>query len=113
MRKRQQQQMNEVLKEAIAQLEPPSQRLLVRYYKEGATQQAIATELGLKQYAISRSLTRLKKSLAKILAQWGQETLHITPSPDVIKHTSAALEEWLVMHYRPVAAFSEPHEPHR
>lgn len=95
----QQQQLNEVLKGAIAQLDAPSQRLLTLYYKEGATQSAIAKELGLKQYAISRSLTRLKKSLAKILATWGQETLHITPSPTVLKHTSAALEEWLVTNY--------------
>ncbi len=96
----QQQQLSEVLKAAIAQLDSPSQRLLTLYYQEGATQQAIAQELGLKQYAISRSLSRLKKLLIKILAQWGQETLHITPSPDVLKHTSAALEEWLVTHYR-------------
>ena len=96
----QQQQLSEVLKGAIAQLDSPSQRLLTLYYQEGATQQVIAQELGLKQYAISRSLSRLKKSLITILAQWGQETLHITPSPDVLKHTSAALEEWLVTHYR-------------
>ena len=99
-RQTQQQQLNSVLKNAIAQLEPSAQRLLTLYYQEGATQQAIATELGLKQYAISRALSRLKKSLIKTLAKWGQETLHITPSPDVLKHTSAALEEWLVTHYR-------------
>ncbi|MGD1899470.1 MAG: sigma-70 family RNA polymerase sigma factor [Phormidesmis sp.] len=110
----QQQQLSDVLKESIAQLAPPSQRLLTLYYQEGATQQAIASELGLKQYAISRALTRLKKALAKTLAQWGQETLHITPSPDVLKHTSAALEEWLVTHYRPADALSKLQlEPHR
>ncbi len=96
----QQQQLSEVLKAEIAQLDSPSQRLLSLYYHQGATQQVIAQELGLKQYAISRSLSRLKKSLIKKLALWGQETLHITPSPDVLKHTSAALEEWLVTHYR-------------
>ncbi|MEO0518416.1 MAG: sigma-70 family RNA polymerase sigma factor [Cyanobacteria bacterium P01_A01_bin.116] len=114
----QQQQLSDVLKGAIAQLDDPSQRLLTLYYQDGATQQAIATELGLKQYAISRALTRLKKSLAKTLAQWGQETLHITPSPTVLKHTSAALEEWLVTYYRPFEgasdSFSEAQlEPHR
>lgn len=102
----QQQQLSDVLKAAIAQLDAPSQRLLTLYYQEGATQQAIANELNLKQYAISRSLTRLKKSLTKTLATWGQETLHITPSSNVLKHTSGALEEWLVTYYRSFA-------PHR
>ncbi|MGB7251264.1 MAG: sigma-70 family RNA polymerase sigma factor [Phormidesmis sp.] len=95
----QQGQLSDVLTGAIAQLDLPSQQLLTLYYQQGATQQAIATELGMKQYAISRSLTRIKKTLITKLAKWGQETLHITPSPDVLKHTSAALEEWLVTYY--------------
>ncbi|MGI8934674.1 MAG: sigma-70 family RNA polymerase sigma factor [Phormidesmis sp.] len=97
----QQTQLNTVLTEAIAQLDAQSQKLLTLYYREGATQQAIAAQLSLKQYAISRALSRIKKTLMMTLAKWGQATLHITPSPDVLKHTSAALEEWLVTHYRP------------
>ncbi len=99
----QQAQLNTVLTEAIAQLEAQSQKLLMLYYREEATQQAIAAQLSLKQYAISRALSRIKKTLIMTLAKWGQATLHITPSPDVLKHTSAALEEWLVTHYRPSA----------
>ena len=97
----QQRQLNTVLAEAIAQLDTQSQKLLTLYYREGATQQAIAAQLSLKQYAISRTLSRIKKTLIMTLAKWGQATLHITPSPNVLKHTSAALEEWLVTHYRP------------
>lgn len=99
----QQTQLNTVLTEAIAQLDAQSQKLLTLYYREEATQKAIAAQLSLKQYAISRALSRIKKTLIMTLAQWGQATLHITPSPDVLKHTSAALEEWLVTHYRPSA----------
>jgi RNA polymerase sigma factor (sigma-70 family) len=102
-RREQQTQLNAVLTEAIAQLDPPSQKLLTLYYQEGATQQAIAAQLSMQQYAISRAIARIKKTLMMTLAKWGQETLHITPSPDVLKHTSAALEEWLVTHYRPFA----------
>lgn len=105
----QQTQLSAVLKDAIAQLKPQSQKLLTLYYQKGATQREIATELGLKQYAISRALARIKKVLITTLAEWSKATLHIPPSPDVLKHTSAALEEWLVTHYRTF----EPPEPNR
>lgn len=100
--------LNAVLKGAIAQLEPASQRLLTLYYQEGATQQAIATELGLKQYAISRALTRIKKALITALSQWSQAQLHIAPAPDVVKHTSAAIDEWLIAQYRPSSGSDAP-----
>lgn len=92
-------QLSAVLDEAIGQLESEAQSLLRLYYSDGATQKQIAAQLGIKQYAISRRLSRIKKALLKKLTQWGQETLHITPAPDVLKHTSAALEEWLKTHY--------------
>ena len=101
-RSQQQAQLGDVLTGAIAQLEGQSQRLLTLYYQDGATQKEIASQLGMKQYGISRALSRVKKQLITALAQWGQETLHITPSPDVLKHTSAALEAWLTAHYQRV-----------
>jgi RNA polymerase sigma factor (sigma-70 family) len=92
-------QMTEVLEKAIHQLDPQAQALLTLYYADGVSQQQIATQQQVKQYTISRSLSRIKKQLLMALTQWGQDTLHITPSPDVVKHTSAALEEWLSAHY--------------
>ncbi len=98
-RHQRQNQLSAVLSDAITQLDAEAQSLLQLYYSDGVTQKEIAEQLGIKQYAISRRLSRIKKALLKSLTQWGQETLHITPAPDVLKHTSAALEEWLKTHY--------------
>jgi RNA polymerase sigma factor (sigma-70 family) len=100
-RQQQRQQMSDVLAAAIRQLDAQDQDLLRLYYGDGVSQQQMATQLNLKQYSISRYLSRIKKTLLTALTQWGQDTLHITPSPDVVKHTSAALEEWLSAYYSP------------
>ncbi len=98
-RQQQQKALNDRLVAAIAELEPEAQKLLSLYYGDAITQQDIANQLGIKQYSISRKLARIKKTLLLILGQWVQETLHIPPSPDVLIHSSAALEEWLTTYY--------------
>ena len=95
-------QVNDLLGGALDKLDSQSQRLLSLYYQDGATQKEIAKQLGMKQYAISRSISRVKKQLIMSLAKWGQEQLHIAPTPDVLKHTTAAIEAWLVAHYQRV-----------
>jgi transcriptional regulator with XRE-family HTH domain len=95
VRQQQRQALGSVLREAIARLDEPSQSLIQFYYGEKLTQQEMAERLDMKQYTVSRRLTKARESLLTALAKWSQETLHISPSTDLIKYTSAALEEWL------------------
>lgn len=99
-RRTQRQDMQGVLQAALEALDDESQHLLKLYYQEELTQQAIAQRLEIKQYAVSRRLTRVREKLVKSLVQWGQEALHIAPTLDVIKNTSTALDEWLVSYYQ-------------
>ncbi len=95
LRQQQQADLSNLLRDRLRTLDPGSQALLQLYYSGSATQQQIAAELNLKQYAISRQLSRIRKELLLELSQWSQKTLHITPSSDVLKYTSVVLEEWL------------------
>lgn len=99
IRKTQQNQVSQVLVEAIQNLDPPSQKLIQLYYQDGLTQQQMAEQMEMKQYTVSRRLTKARESLLTVLAKWSQSTLHITPTSDVLNHTSTALEEWLKTHY--------------
>jgi RNA polymerase sigma factor (sigma-70 family) len=98
-RQTQQQQMVVILHEAIAKLDEPARQLLTLYYQERATQQNIAQQLNLPQYTISRKLTRTREILLKTILAWGQNTLHIQPTSDVIAAISPLLEEWLESFY--------------
>lgn len=99
VRKTQQTEVSAVLVNAIQQLDESSQRLIQLYYQDGLTQQQMADRMEMKQYTVSRRLTKARESLLLVLANWSQATLHITPTSDVLNHTSAALEEWLKTHY--------------
>lgn len=105
-RQERQQQLNSLLVKAIQQLDSESRQLLQLYYQTGLTQQQLADQLEMKQYTVSRRLTRLRESLLTILANWSQTTLHIQPSSDLLTHTSAALEEWLHCYYAPAGALT-------
>jgi RNA polymerase sigma factor (sigma-70 family) len=98
-RKTQQAEVSTVLMNAIQQLDDTAQKLIQLYYQEGLTQQQMAERLEMKQYTVSRRLTKARETLLKVLATWSQATLHITPTTDVLNHTSTALEEWLKTHY--------------
>jgi RNA polymerase sigma factor (sigma-70 family) len=104
-------EVNTVLTEALAKLDAEAIEILQMYYQQELTQQQMATRLNLKQYTVSRRLTKAKESLLLALAKWSQATLHITVTSDVLKHSSLLLEEWLKSHYRrsdlstPEAAF--------
>jgi RNA polymerase sigma factor (sigma-70 family) len=99
-RQTQQQQMVVVLHEAISELDEPTRQLLTLYYRDRATQQVMAQQLNLPQYAISRKLTRTRTTLLKAILAWGQTTAHIQPTSDVISTISPLLEEWLESFYR-------------
>lgn len=98
-RQTQQTQLNAVLVAALAQLDSQSEKLLQLYYGQELTQQQIAAELEMKQYTVSRRLTKVRGTLLMTLAQWSQKTLHISLSSDLLKYTSAVLDEWLASHY--------------
>ncbi|MDJ0774259.1 MAG: sigma-70 family RNA polymerase sigma factor [Mastigocoleus sp. MO_167.B18] len=99
-RKSQQLEVSGVLKVAIEGLNQQTQEILVLYYSQGLTQQQIAQELQIKQYTISRRLTKAKEVLIRSLSQWSQENLHISVNSDLLKTNSTVIEEWLEQHYQ-------------
>jgi RNA polymerase sigma factor (sigma-70 family) len=104
IRQSQQSQVGAVLSEALTNLDAEAKTILQMYYEQELTQQQMAAQLQTKQYTVSRRLTKAREALLLVLAKWSQDTLHITPTPDVLKVTSLALEEWLKTHFSP----SEP-----
>ncbi len=95
----QQPQLNQILSQGINTLDEESQQLLQVYYGQQLTQTEIAAHLNIKQYTVSRRLSKIKKSLLLTLTQWSQNTLHICPNSDVIDAINTSLEEWLKFHY--------------
>lgn len=99
-RKDQQSEVNQVLKGAIADLDPELQAILQLYYAENCTQQQMAERLNIKQYTISRRLAKARELLVKKLAVWSQETLHISLTPALLQSMSTVLDDWLAQHYK-------------
>lgn len=97
-------QLEAVLGEAIAALAPADQTLLRLYYREGLTQAAIAQQLQIQQYQVSRRLRRVRQQLLTEVAQWSQKTLHIALDSTVLASMSDAIHEWLQRHYQKTAS---------
>jgi RNA polymerase sigma factor (sigma-70 family) len=97
-RQQQRLQVSEQLRAAVADLQPQDRELLSLYYRHGSTQQQIADQLQIKQYSVSRRLSRIKEALLLNLATWSQATLHSSPTSPALKQMSLVLEEWL-QHY--------------
>ncbi|BAY11642.1 sigma-70 family RNA polymerase sigma factor [Calothrix sp. NIES-2098] len=95
----QQTEINQVLVAAIAQLEPEVQQIVQLYYARGLNQDKIAKQLEIKQYTVSRRLTKARENLLKSLANWSRDTLHISITPDLLKSMSTVMEEWLQSYY--------------
>lgn len=100
-RQDQRSQLNQILEAAIAQLDPELQAILHLYYRENCTQQQMAERLDIKQYTVSRRLTKVREQLLKKLALWSQETLHISLTSALLQSMSLVMEEWLQQHYKP------------
>lgn len=96
----QQKQINQVLADAIAKLEPQMQEILQLYYSQQLNQDVIAQQLEIKQYTVSRRLKKAKEILLRALAHWSQETLHISVNTDILTSMSVVIEEWLHNHYQ-------------
>ncbi|MFN6570956.1 sigma-70 family RNA polymerase sigma factor [Dendronalium sp. ChiSLP03b] len=95
----QQADINKILAAAIAQLEPQVQQILQLYYTQNLNQDSIANQLDMKQYTVSRRLTKARETLLKSLATWSQDTLHIAVTSDLLTSMSTVMEEWLHNYY--------------
>ncbi|BAY27750.1 hypothetical protein NIES2100_75750 [Calothrix sp. NIES-2100] len=95
----QQTEINEILADAIAQLEPEAQQIVQLYYAQGLNQDKIAKQLEIKQYTVSRRLTKARENLLRSLATWSRDSLHISITPDLLKSMSTVMEEWLQNYY--------------
>ena len=99
-RQDQRSQLNQILEAAIEQLDPELQTILHLYYRESCTQQQMAERLDIKQYTVSRRLTKAREQLLKKLALWSQDTLHISLTSALLQSMSLVMEEWLQQHYK-------------
>lgn len=84
---------------AIETLDAQSQELLRLYYQQGLTQQQMMQQLQISQATVSRRLTKAREALLTALVQWRQAVLNSPTTSNLIKDMSAALEEWLRVHY--------------
>jgi RNA polymerase sigma factor (sigma-70 family) len=98
-RNSQKNEINQVLVTAIYQLDAQLQEILNLYYSEKLNQDAIAKQLDIKQYTVSRRLSKAKETLLRSLASWSQDTLHIALTPDILKGMSTLIEDWLQNYY--------------
>ena len=99
-RQDQRSQLNQILEAAVEQLDPELQTILHLYYRENCTQQQMAERLDIKQYTVSRRLTKAREQLLKKLALWSQDTLHISLTSALLQSMSLVMEEWLQQHYK-------------
>jgi RNA polymerase sigma factor (sigma-70 family) len=100
-RKSQQEQIGDVIIAAIGELDEQGQKILKYYYEGSLTQSQIAKELGVKQYTISRKLSKCKDTLLVKVSTWTKESLHISLNSPVLDYMSTVLEEWLQNYYKP------------
>lgn len=99
-RQQQRLQISEQLQVAMAALQSQDRKLLSLYYRHGSTQQQIANQLQIKQYSVSRRLSRIKETLLLDLSTWSQESLHISLTSPALKQMSLLLEEWLQQYFK-------------
>lgn len=98
-RAQQQRNVDQVLREALSKLTDEAQQIFSLYYREGQTQQQIAQVMDVKQYTVSRRLSKARESMLKQVAIWSRDTLHISLTSDVLININTVLEEWLQRYY--------------
>lgn len=101
-RRDQQIELNTLLEKTLAGFDLPTRSLLEMYYGQALTQQQMAAQLEMKQYTVSRRLSRAREMLLAAMVRWSQEVLHISLTTDLLSYTNTALEEWLQRHYHPI-----------
>ncbi|MEM7062594.1 MAG: sigma-70 family RNA polymerase sigma factor [Cyanobacteria bacterium P01_B01_bin.77] len=98
-RRQQQADVDQVLQEALSQLADDAQQIFTLYYRNNQTQQQIAQMLDIKQYTVSRRLSKAREKMLKKIAIWSRDTLHISLTSDLLTSINTVLEEWLTRHY--------------
>jgi RNA polymerase sigma factor (sigma-70 family) len=93
-------QLGTILQGGIEQCDAESRSILPLYYGQSLTQQEIAAQLNIKQYTVSRRLTRSKELLLKKLVVWSRDDLHISLTSEVMQSMGSLLEDWLQTHYQ-------------
>ena len=101
VKKRQKQQIgiSENLTEALNNLTPEIRNILNFYYGDKLTQKDIAKQLEIKQYTVSRRLTKGRRLLLKAVTQWSQQELNLSLTTERVEQMSVILEEWLGSYY--------------
>lgn len=102
-RKSQHSKISDVLIAAISELDEQGQNIIKYYYQGDLKQSEIAKKLGVKQYTVSRKLSKYKEQLLIKLATWTKESMHISLDSSVLDYMSTVLEEWLHNYYKPQA----------
>lgn len=100
-RKSQQSKISDVLIAAISELDEQGQNIIKYYYEGDLKQSEIAKKIGVKQYTVSRKLSKYKEQLLIKLATWTKESMHISLDSSVLDYMSTVLEEWLQNYYKP------------
>ena len=100
-RKSQQSKIGDVLIAAIGELDEQGQNIIKYYYQGDLKQSEIANKIGVKQYTVSRKLSKCKETLLIKLATWTKESMHISVDSSVLDYMSTVLEEWLQNYYKP------------
>lgn len=88
-------QLGLVLTDSITTLGADDQKLLQLYYCDQFTQQKIAEQLKIKQYAVSRKIKRVRKKLLDHLLNWSSSQTIVALTTSDIETAAEHLELWL------------------
>ncbi|MGK7941772.1 MAG: sigma-70 family RNA polymerase sigma factor [Crocosphaera sp.] len=91
--------IDDFLNKSINELSPEIKNILNFYYRENLTQKDIAKQLKMKQYTVSRRLTKGKQLLLKGVTQWSQKEFNVSLNTERVEQMSGILEEWLGSYY--------------
>jgi len=97
-----------VLQQALEQLDASSQELLILFYQQGLSQQALAAHFRTSQPTVSRRLKKAEECLLSALIQWSQEQLNKFSTPDELTDITLMLKEWLIVQYANTPAHPRP-----
>jgi RNA polymerase sigma factor (sigma-70 family) len=97
-RSSQKDELQTILINALARMEPELKEILQLFYQQKMSQQDMASHLQLSQPTVSRRIKKAEEHLLEALLKWRQTQLNQFPDPNEIKHISVALRSWLLMY---------------
>ncbi len=92
------QQVNSILSEAFATVPDQNQTMLKLWYGLAFTQSDLGRIFGLKQFQISRQMSRSQQILLTALAEWSASNFGISLSSEQLKEMATQLDGWLEFH---------------